>query len=164
MSLALLGWWFAAGVVVHNLEEAWRLPAWSAHTGRWHARIGAGPFRFAVTVLSIAVLAAAWLSAAGGPLSPGAYFLNGYALAMVLNVLFPHVAASIALRRYAPGTVTAILLNLPLGGWLIYRSLDEGYIERSTFLVSGPLIVVAILASIPLLFALGKRLLGGSMR
>lgn len=162
MNLAQLGWWFAAGVVIHNAEEAWRLPAWSERAGRWHSHVGAGPFRFAVVVLSLAVLLAAWLSASGGALSTGAYFLNGYALAMVLNVVFPHIAATLALRSYAPGTATAILFNLPLGSWLIYRSLHKGYVERSTLLITAPLVALCILASIPLLFAVGKRLFGVS--
>jgi hypothetical protein len=44
----------------------------------------------------------------------GIYLLCGYALAMALNVFLPHVAATIALRRYAPGTATALLFNLPV--------------------------------------------------
>lgn len=158
MSLSLLGWLFAFGVVVHNAEEALFLPAWSALAGRWHAPVGATPFRFAVAVLSAAVLLAAWLASAGGPQSFGAYFLTGYALAMVLNVLVPHLAATVALRSYAPGTATAALLNLPLGGWLVYRSLAERYVEPSMFVVSGPATVLGIVASIPLLFALGRKL------
>ena len=160
MSLSLLGWLFALGVVAHNAEEALFLPAWSARAGRWHAQVGAPPFRFAVAVLSAAVLLAAWLASVGGPRSFGAYFLAGYALAMVLNVFVPHLAATVALRSYAPGTATALLFNLPLGGWLVYRSLAERYVESSVFVISGPATVLGIIASIPLLFAAGRKLFG----
>lgn len=158
MSFSLLGWLFALGVVIHNTEEALFLPAWSTRAGRWHVQIGAFPFRFAVVVLSIAVIFAAWLSSIGGAHSFGAYFLTGYALAMVLNVLFPHVLATVALHSYAPGTATAVLFNLPLGGYLVYRSLADGYVDQTTFALAGPATVVGIIASIPILFAIGNEL------
>ncbi|MGC1175803.1 HXXEE domain-containing protein [Polaromonas sp.] len=160
MSLSLLGWLFALGVVVHNVEEAWLLPAWSARAGRWHVRVTPAVFRFAVTVLSVAVLAAAWLASSGGPRSFGAYFIAGYALAMALNALVPHLVATLALRRYAPGTATGVLLNLPLGSWLVCRSLAEAYVDPAVFAVAGPATVFILLASIPLLFAVGRKLTG----
>jgi hypothetical protein len=104
------------------------------------------------------VLLAAALASIGGPRSFGAYFIAGYALAMVLNVVIPHLAATITLHTYAPGTATALLLNLPLGGWLVYRSLLEGYVEPTLFAVFGPITVLSIVASIPLLFAAGRKL------
>ena len=158
MSFSLLGWLFALGVVIHNIEEALFLPAWSTRAGRWHVQVGAFPFRFAVVVLSTAVIVAAWLSSVSGALSFGAYFLTGYALAMVLNVVFPHVLATVALHSYAPGTATALLFILPLGGCLVYRALTEGYVEQTVFAVSGPATVAGIIASIPVLFAAGKKL------
>jgi len=120
--------------------------------------VGPGPFRLTVAALSVAVLVAARLASVGGPGSLGAYFIAGYALTMVLNVLVPHVAATVALGIYAPGTATALVLNLPLGCWLVYRSLTEGYVEPSVFAVVGPVTAIGILASIPLLFALGRSL------
>lgn len=158
MSISLLGWLFALGVVVHNAEEALFLPAWSERAGRWHTQVDTGPFRFAVMILSAAVVAAAWLASIGGPRSFGAYFIAGYALAMALNVFMPHIAACVALRSYAPGTATALLFNLPLGSWLVYRSLAENYVEASVFVVSGTVTVLGIVASIPLLFAAGRVL------
>lgn len=154
----LLGWLFALGVVIHNTEEALFLPAWSARAGRWHVQVSAKTFRFAVVILSVAVVLAAWLAAAGGAHSVGAYVLTGYALAMVLNVAFPHVAASVALRSYAPGTATALILNLPIGGCLVYRALTEGFVEQPVFAIAGPATVVVLMAAIPALFSLGNRL------
>ena len=163
MSLSLLGWLFALGVVAHNTEEALFLPAWSVRAGRWHVPVGSNPFRFAVVVLSVAVLVAASLASIGGARSVGAYFIAGYAVAMVLNVLIPHVAATIALRAYAPGTATALLFNLPLGSLLVYRSLKEGYVEPKVFAISAPVTVLCMGAAIPLLFAAGKKLTSRSI-
>ncbi len=156
MSLSLLGWLFALGVLAHNAEEAWLLPAWSTRAGRWHVPVQAAEFRFAVTVLTALVFAAAGLASAGGAGSVGAYAITGYALAMALNAAFPHLAACAVLRRYAPGTATGVLFNLPLGGTLVYRALAEGQVAPAVFAVSGPLTVLGLLAAIPVLFALGR--------
>ncbi|MBD8871958.1 HXXEE domain-containing protein [Rhodanobacter sp. DHB23] len=157
MSLPLLGWLFALGVVAHNAEEAWLLPSWPGRPRfRW-AAVDAGPFRFAAAVLSLAALLAAWLAGVGGAHSVGAYLIAGYAAAMVLNVFLPHLAATVALRAYAPGTATALLFNLPLGGWLVYRSLAEHRVEPSVFAVSGPLTVLGIAVFGASLLWLGQR-------
>jgi hypothetical protein len=165
MSISLLGWLFAIGVLVHNAEEALWLPAWSARAGRWHAPVvSPAVFRFAVAVLTVLVFVAAWLASAGGPGSFGAYVLAGTALATVINVVLPHLAATVVFRRYAPGTATALLLNLPLGGWLVYRSLTEGYVRPALFRVTGPATVLGIFITVLLLFAIGRKLTGSFCR
>jgi Protein of unknown function with HXXEE motif len=158
MSFLALSWLFVLAVALHNLEEALLLPAWSQTAGRWHYAVGAPEFRFAVAILTAAAIATAGMASIGGKGSVGAYLVSGYALAMLLNVLFPHVLATILLRQYAPGTLTALLLNLPACALLLDRALREQYIQTSVFVWVGPVIVLALAASIPLLFALGRRL------
>ena len=158
MSLNLLGWLFALGVVAHNAEEAWLLPDWPKRPIRWQVRPRA--FRLGAMALSLLALLAAWWAEVGGGQSFGAYLLAGYALAMVLNVLAPHVIACLVTRSYAPGTATAVLFNLPMGGWLIYRSLSDGAIEPAVFAWSGPLVVLGLLACVPALFVLGGKAAG----
>jgi hypothetical protein len=158
MSLETIGWLFTLGVLVHNTEEALYLPGWSAHAGRWHARVEAMEFRFAIFVLSgllVIFAAAASLSGAG---SVSAYLMAGFVLAMVLNVFMPHLLATIFLRKYMPGTITALLLNLPLGVIYLVKALLERNIEPKIFAWSGPLTVLLILASIPALFLVGRKL------
>lgn len=162
MSLSLLGWLFALGVTMHNAEEAWLLPSWPRRPGFHWAAVEAGSFRVAAAVLSFVALLAAWCASIGGAHSLGAYFIAGYAAAMVLNVFLPHVAATLALRAYAPGTATALLCNLPLGSWLLYRSFAERRIEPSVFAVSGPLTVLGIAALGVSLLWLGNRWVAAS--
>ena len=118
---------------------------------------GAGSgVRFAAAVLSLAFLAftlVATLSPAG---SVAAYLMAGYALAMLLNVLVPHALATVAWRRYMPGTVTAVLLNLPLGALYLRQALAQGFIEPQVFRWAGPLVVAGLLVVMPMLFALGR--------
>ena len=158
MKISVLGWLFALGVLAHNAEEALLLPQWSASAGSRHPLVGAVEFQFAVAILSLVVILCAWAASTGGARSLGAYLLTGYALAMVLNVFFPHILASVALRTFVPGTTTALAFNLPLGGWLLWRATTEKFVQPSVFAWSGPLTVIALVASVPVLFATGRYL------
>lgn len=157
MDFVILAWLFALVVTVHNIEEALLLPAWSKTAGRWHHPVGEREFRFAVVVLTVLAYATAGLAVAYGKESVGAYLLSGYAFAMLLNVLFPHVIATVVMRRYAPGTLTALLLNLPVTFLLLQKGFEEGYVHFQRFVWAGPLVVAGIMAAIPVLFAVGRR-------
>lgn len=157
MSFPLLSWFFAVAITIHNLEEALWLPGWSQSAGRWHHPVGAREFRFAVGVLTALAYIAVCLSVVGGKESVGAYLIAGYALAMLLNVFFPHLLATLIMRQYAPGTATALLLNLPITVLLLYQGFQQSYVRLSTFVWAGPLVVAAILGMIPLLFGIGRR-------
>ena len=145
---------FCAAVTVHNLEEALFLPAWSKVATRFHAPVGAFEFRFAVVAVTLAAYVCAALAAAGSTL--GVYLVCGYALGMAVNAFVPHLAATVALRRYAPGTATGLLLNLPIGVALIAFAAREGRIAWPTFVWAGPMTMVALVAAIRPLFALGR--------
>ena len=158
MGFGILVLLFALAVTAHNLEEALLLPGWSGSAGRWHHPVGPREFRFAVSVLTALAYFVAYLAASGGKESLGAYLVTGYALAMLLNILFPHLLATVIMRRYAPGTATAFLLNLPITVLLLRQAIQGGYIQLSRFLWAGPLVVGAILGAVPVLFAIGRRL------
>ena len=157
MALMTIGWLATAGVLAHNLEEARRLPAWSRDAGWWYPPVGATEFRFAASVLSFALVAAAAFAHACGPRSLAIHGFAAYLAAMVLNAV-THAVATVAGRRYMPGTATALLLNLPLGTTFVVRGLREGAVEPITLWYTGALVGAVLLVSIPLLFALGRRL------
>ncbi|MFY9641422.1 MAG: HXXEE domain-containing protein [Rhodomicrobium sp.] len=87
----------------------------------------------------------------------GAYLVAGYALAMLLNVIFPHLLATVVLRRYVFGTATAVLFILPVTAGLIMCGIRDDYIEPPAFMIYGPLVAVGILALIPILFWKGRQ-------
>ncbi|WP_157510884.1 hypothetical protein [Frateuria sp. Soil773] len=49
-------------------------------------------------------------------------------------------------------------MNLPLGLLYLRQALHEGHIGLRLFCWAGPLVVLAMLACIPLLLGLGRRL------
>jgi hypothetical protein len=158
MTYPCLGWLFALAVTLHNAEEALLLPNCSLRTGRWPMPVGPFEFRFAVIVLTIAAYGVAYVSAEQGPQTTAAYVLAGYALAMLLNVFVPHLFATLALRQYAPGTLTALLGNLPVCSLLLRAGIQDGHIQMEKLTWFGPVVVVSILATIPCLFFLGRKL------
>jgi hypothetical protein len=161
MSLAVLAWLFTLGVVAHNTEEALYLPAWSTTAGRWYAPVGTREFAFAATVLSLVLVALAAAALSAGSQSIWAYLFTGYVFTMVANVFVPHVLGTIALRRYIPGTATALLLNLPLGCLFLQQAIAQGFVAWRTIAWVAPLTSLLIVASIPALFAAGRWLLLG---
>lgn len=161
MSLAALAWLFTLGVIAHNAGKAFFLPAWSASAGRWHAPVGTREFVFAVAILSLVLVVLAAAAFYTGSRSIWAYAFTGYVFAMVANVLVPHVLGTIALRRYIPGTGTALVFNLPLGGLFLQQAMSEGFVALDTLAWVAPVTAVAIVAFIPALFATGRWLLAG---
>jgi hypothetical protein len=153
-------WLFPIAITLHNLEEAIWLPAWSNHAGRWHRPVSPSAFRFAAAVFTASAIMVTIWSALAGPESIGSYLLAGYALAMLLNVFAPHLLVTVALRRYMPGLGTALALNLPVTIMLLRRAFAEGYVRFPTFAYYGLFVCVALVGSIPVLFAAGKKLTG----
>ena len=153
-------WLLPIALTIHNLEEAiWR-PAWSRTAGVWHPAVGAGEFRFAIVVLTAGVYGITYASVTGGKESVGVYLLAGTASVLLGNVVVPHVAATLLLRRYAPGVVTAVALNLPLTLYLLRRAFREEYISRKRFGIAAGAAVVSAAAMLPILFAAGKPTMG----
>lgn len=159
MSLVALTWLFTLGVLAHNTEEVLLLPAWSARAGRWHPPVGTPEFALAASVLSMALVASAAAAQSAGPQSLWADVFAGYVFAMVANVFVPHALGSIALRQYVPGTATALAFNLPLGGLFLHQAVAQGFVAWDRLLWVAPLAALVLAASVPLLFAAGRRLL-----
>jgi len=157
MNFNFFVWLFIIAVTIHNFEEAIWLPAWSKKAERFHLSVGVFEFRFSVTVLTLIAYIMAYLSMTGGKGSIGTYLISGYALAMLLNVVFPHLLATLAMRRYAPGTATAMVLNFPITFMLLNQGFKDGFIDKSVFIYVGPLVVAGILLLIPILFFIGRK-------
>ena len=159
MGFVELQWLFPIAITLHNLEEAIWLPSWSKNAGKWHRPVAPSVFRFAVAALTALAFVVTIWSAMGGPESIGTYLLTGYALGMLLNVLLPHLMATVALRSYMPGLATAIALNLPVTVLLLLSAFREGYVSFPTFAYFGALVCLGLVVSIPVLFVVGEKLM-----
>jgi hypothetical protein len=150
---------FLLGFTIHNLEEAIWLPKWSKHARKFHEPVEADEFIFAVIVVTIigTVLTALDILI-GNPGSLVNYVYLGFIGMMCLNVFFPHLAATVVLKRYAPGLITAVLLNLPFSLIIIIGHIKNGihilYLIIAVVVVGG-----LILVSLKPLFKLGRALI-----
>jgi len=158
MSFAELQWLFPIVVTLHNAEEAIWFPDWTKRAGRWHAPVAPGVFRFAVAVFTVLAFGVTWLSATSGKQSVWTYLTFGYMVAVLINVLIPHVAVSVATRRFMPGVATAVALNLPVLSALVILALRDEYVSGWKAAAYSAGVAGIGLLSIPTLFKLGKIL------
>jgi hypothetical protein len=159
MTFQGLEWLFPVVITLHNAEEAIGFPNWSKGAGRrWHGSVTPGTFRFTVAVLTILAFALTWMSVVSGKQSVWTYVAFGCIAVTLVNVLLPHLAATIALHRYVPGVVTAVFLNLPVLTLLMVYALREGYVSGWKAVVYCIGVAGALVASLPALFKLGKVL------
>lgn len=152
MDFRRLQWLFPIAVTLHNAEEAIWMPGWAAkHLEDVVGRPpGATEIRTALVVLTVAAFVATCLSVRRGPESVWAYLTFGYIIAMLANVFVPHVPAAIVVRGYAPGVVTAVLINLPVMSLLAVRMVRERWVsgwKAAGFGVGVPLVLGGVIVS-----------------
>lgn len=147
---------FLFAITLHNLEEAVWLPAWSSHASKFHKPVGKDEFYFAVIVIT----SLAYLSTFYYLFSPNSslakYILIGFMGSTIINAIFPHLLASIVLKRYAPGLLTGMLLNIPINSLIIYQFFKNNALTFRELFLSTLIVAGALLSLIPLLFKIGK--------
>ncbi len=158
ITLELLFFLFPLAITLHNLEEAIWMPEWSQTAGRWHRPVEKIPFAFAVLVLTLLAYLFAYLGLMGGKQSIGIYLLSGYAFLMLFNVFVPHLIGAIWLKKYVPGVVTGLVLNLPVCSLLLIFVLAEGFVSPWPLLITGILFIIGVLPLIPVLFRVGEKI------
>ena len=150
---------FLLGFTLHNIEEAVWLPAWSKYAKRYHATVETSEFIFAVLVVTIfGYLITALDIIYGAPENFFNYAYLGFLGMMGINAFFPHLISTLMLKKYAPGLITGLCLNLPLSVFIIFYYIKTGisviYLIISIILVSG-----IILRSLKYLFNIGGTIL-----
>jgi Protein of unknown function with HXXEE motif len=154
-------WLVPVFLTVHNVEEAVffprylpfvlaRLPAgWQAVA----APLTSGQVWSALTVVTGVAFAIAWW-ARGRPDSRAAlWVLLLIQSAVLLNAVWHAVAAVVLFGGYAPGLVTALVLNLPFSIYLLGRAFREQWLTRpegwalvpGAILLHGPLLAALLL-------------------
>jgi len=147
------------GFTLHNLEEAIWLPRWSKLAKKYHEPVESGPFIFAIMVITVIGYILTILDFISGQVGSFAnYAYLGFIVLMGINSIFPHLLATIVLKKYAPGLLTGISLNLPLSIIILIQHIKYGldiyYLIAAIIIVGG-----IILSSLKPLFRLGKILI-----
>jgi len=151
MSFEKLQWLFPIAVTLHNGEEAIWMPRWDVqHAAQLPLHPpGALKIRIALLLFTAAAFAITALSQRKGKESIWAYLLFGSIVTLLVNVAVPHVPAALIFRGYAPGVVTAVLINLPLMTYLAMRAVRDDWVRGAkavAFAVGVPLFLAAVVA------------------
>ncbi|MFP7479910.1 HXXEE domain-containing protein [Terribacillus saccharophilus] len=154
---------FLIAFTLHNLEEAFFLPAWS-RTSKFQKTVEPKVFRFAVTVITLVAYSIGALYFLWPSNVYLQYLQAGLIGAMLLNVLVPHVAATIAEKKYAPGVVTGLILIFPFGSLAMYHMFQISEIKILGVVFSAIGIGILLLGIIVTLFAIGKRFYKDKLR
>lgn len=152
MTFRKLQWFFPIAVTLHNAEEAIWMPPWSAsHAAQLPVHPpGAVEIIAALVAFTAAAFAVTYLSVRRGPESVWAYLTFGYIVAMLANVFVPHVPAAIVFHGYAPGLVTAVLINSPVMSILVIRMLREEWVhgwKMAIFGIGVPLMLGGVIVA-----------------
>ena len=150
---------FLLGFTLHNIEEAIWLPKWSEYAKKFHKPVGSNEFIFAdiiITIIGYLLTAVDFIIGSPGDLIN--YIYLGFVGMMGVNVIFPHLFATVVLKKYAPGLLTGMLLNLPLSMIIIYWHIQNG-IKIVNLLAAIVIVAIFILSSLKYLFRIGRKII-----
>jgi hypothetical protein len=150
---------FPLAITLHNIEEALWLPQWSKNVARFHRPVGRNEFHFAVLIITGLAYLATFARIVFPDANITGWCFYGFAGAMIINALIPHLVATVALKKYAPGLLTGLLLNIPVNTMLIYRAISENTIAFPAVIVATVVVGLILLALIPILFRVGRMLM-----
>ena len=124
---------FVTAVTLHDIEEALWLPDWM----RTHVKTVFDPHPLAYCVGTSLISLFVWIAALAVGIWPNVIqfhlVLSGFAVAMSINAVVPHLSMSLIRRSYMPGTATGMLFNLPLAVLLIHTQQRSGLATRAYF-------------------------------
>ncbi len=136
-------WLFFGLLLIHNGEEyifANRLADIVAGCG---LDLPLTRFRIALVIVTLAGLALIPVKLAELPAADP--LLAGSALIMLANVFIPHLAATLVLRRYTAGVVSAVFLMAPGCTLILQAALGAGLSSRDVFFAALALAVPLLL-------------------
>lgn len=155
--MALFVGLFCLAITLHNIEEAIWLPKWSQQPSRMNKSVTASEFRFAVIVITgfaYIVAISYWMMPSSNLAKWG---FIGFLGAMIVNTVFPHLVATFVMKKYAPGLLTGLFLNIPINSWVLYELMERDLINWKAIIFSTVVVGVCLLALIPLLFKAQKK-------
>ena len=159
-----LQWLVFLFLLLHNLEEAITLKAYfpkinallngSVPASLLALRPTPTQFYIALAGATIFPLLIVAIATTGKPTRTKDYLVAILQALLLVNVFVPHVPAAIALGGYAPGVLTAVLVNLPFSVYFFQRSLRESRITWKGMIITMAIALPVLLLSVQLLYAL----------
>ncbi len=152
---AFLRWALIPAIAAHNLEEWLTFPAFRQGAGRTleslNLSVQSDPWDVTqlALVLATAISALAVVYAGLGRQTRAKEFIVCTIAGIYFaNVFLPHIPSAIAAKGYAPGVVTAVLVNLPLCFSLWRGAVGERILSLPQVIWSGILGAILLIPSI----------------
>lgn|SRR5690554_5926751 len=141
---------FCFAITLHNLAEALWLPQWSKHASKFHRPVSSNEFNFAVVFITILAYLSTFLFFYFPEVSLTKWIFTGFLGSMIVNAIFPHLVATILMKKYAPGLMTGVLLNVPINSLIIYQMFIQNLISWKGLILSTIVVGCVLLALIPI--------------
>ena len=78
---------------------------------------------------------------------------------MIFNAFMPHLAATILLRRYAPGLIAGLALLVPINSTILIQAMTTGELSWWGFVISTIVVAGLLLTLLPVFFRLSKLMI-----
>ena len=150
-------------LTIHNAEEALFFPRYlpfvlSRLPAGWQALaapLTTGQVWSALAVVTASAFAVAWWADRRPDSALALWLLLLIQATVLLNAVWHAAAAVVLFGGYAPGLVTALLLNLPFSIYLLRRAAAEGWLSRralwallpGAIVLHGPLLAGLLVAT-----------------
>jgi hypothetical protein len=165
VSRKALLWLVPIFITIHNLEEALLMPAFLQTRNLSvpnFLRSLLPPITYRQFLISLLVVTAipyliAWLANWERENHRGVYLLLGLQVVMLFNVL-AHVMMAAAMGGYAPGVITALVINLPFSFYLLRRAAKEKWVSPRGMVLLFPIGLIIHALGLP-----GIIILSGSI-
>jgi hypothetical protein len=120
-------WLFFCAFVIHELEE-WNIDRFE-HRHFEGVPPAATDKSARLWIAFVCLAGLIWCLAATLPGNPGtAAWILLPAIAILIQNALQHIFWTCYFRRYAPGIITAALLLIPLGGYVLFRAMEQEYV------------------------------------
>jgi hypothetical protein len=148
LSLQQLVWLVPVFFAIHNAEEAPLMERWTRQLPPGTVpEVNTLRFTVAVILLTLLTIVVAAFVAASPENSVTTFAMLLTQATIFVNALVPHAASTIRFRRYSPGVVSGLLINVPFSLYLFRRLLQGGTVGWSGLviaLVLAPIVMVLL--------------------
>ncbi len=159
MDMPIIYLLFLFAITLHNIEEALWLPRWSKCAENFYKNVEPDAFRFAVLIITLL----AYLTTGLYLFFPGSiifkYLYFGFLGAMILNAVIPHFIATVIIKKYCPGLITALFLIIPFNTLIIAFAVQSKVIRLGEVIGTTFGVAILLLGLIPLLQKAGKKII-----
>lgn len=149
---------FCFAITLHNIEEAIWLPKWSQQSSKFQKPVTSSEFYFAVIFITVLAYLSAFCFLYMPESDLAKWIFIGFLGSMIFNAIFPHLIATVIMKKYAPGLLTGLLLNVPINSLIIYQMFLKNLIIWKDLVISTFVVGIILLVLIPLLFKFGGKI------